>query len=193
MKKVFLFFFCLLALAQAGCVAADPYAIDEKATVSAPWQVGEITAKGSIFLEMNHDIHPYSVYRKFLGITKDGAYYLVQEFYSDTDKPYTSPYRLIHAQHVDQPFYRENASFFPLHFSPYTSRSGAYTIWYPNGDKAAEINYWGGWPKGGIILWHDNGNKKYQTFPASKNSDAFYFRWDEQGQLIDSGKGSLYY
>ena len=204
MKKLFVMLFCLFAL--TACVQstetadeAISYKIDEKATASAPWKVGET------ILELDHKVINESAergegtvlgYRKFLGRTAEN-YYLVQDFYKDKDVKYSDPYLLIKADALT-----DNGP------NWHTSIHGHLMTYYPNGQKmwernskkgvfvdvsrtwneagglSAEMRYGKNGGQRSFVSYHENGQKAMEMQYNEKNQIIKREEWDEQGSPI---------
>lgn len=120
------------------------HVIDEEATAKARWSIGQIVATGT--LSWGGTYHGMPVYRKFLGITKEG-YFLVQAFYKKNDKKYTDPYVLVSLGEVTS----SNSIGSEDHIS------GQLVRWYPNGQKWFEGQYFNGEVYGIRRHWDDSG------------------------------------
>ena len=139
----------------------------------AKWETGTVVVKGNITLDNN--LIPG--YRKFLGMTPDG-YYLVQDFYKQDNKKYTSPYMITNETAVAQ-FYT-NLIEFEDNRAPI---AGAYITWWQNGRKQTQQNYLNGKAEGISIFWYVNGQKGEEGQYKNGKPVGTWSRWESDGSL----------
>lgn len=122
----------LSALLSSACTAYAqndtlPYQIDEQATARAPWNVGDIVAKGEV---LSGVFGNSKVYRKFIGITNKG-YFVVQDFYQENNKKYSVPIAIIQQDFVEDITQSDITQPF----------DGMWLSWYKNGQTQLEGHY----------------------------------------------------
>lgn len=161
----------LSALMLAGCqgLGSPGYQIDEQATAQAPWKAGEVIAEGTSFYR------PFSIYRKFTGVT-DKGYFVVQDFYTDNDKKFTDPMVIMDQKWVD------NITL-PTCLSDISNVcDGVMVIWYSNGQKQFEGNTREGTPQGHFTQWYENGQKAHEGHYQDGEQQGLWTQWDESGR-----------
>ena len=151
------------------CGAAEPltHEIDEQATAQALWKKGETITKDCCF-----DI-------KFLGITTQG-YYLVQEFYSDSDegKKQSDPYlSACPSEEGDRDqFWRA------------CRKTGLLVRWHKNGKKNSEGHFQDDKQQGLWNCWHENGEKYNEGHFQEGKQQGLWVWWHENGQKYSEGR-----
>ncbi|WP_347253131.1 hypothetical protein [Leminorella grimontii] len=202
LKNCLLILFSLLALSGCTKTANVPTDIplDQEATKAAPWKPGEIVAQGNGLIY--YDIagsksvsRSYPIYRAFVGVLPNG-HYMVQEFYSDSDRKFTDPYELSESADVNV--------ISPIRDSQ--SIKGTITTWYPNGKKYGEdvrgeergsFQSWyingKPWMKGSLYkdlpyghttYWYPNGQKSHEGEQHYSEDVGEWKYWDMQGREL---------
>ena len=168
---------CIAALSLAGCVnSGKDHTLDADATAATQWAVGEEVVEGNRQCFLLEGWGTCEMYRKFLGVTRDG-YYLVQDFYAQDDVKLTDPYLLLHKEEVSV-----------ADFSPFALQvEGRYVEWHTNGHKWYEGQFADGKVTGVWSLWHGNGEKAAQGSLEGDNEQGVWTYWYENGQKSSEG------
>lgn len=172
----------LITLLAIGHVLANSYKLDKTKTAATPWKVGEIVyryelGESDVPLTLRKEMLGKKIELKFLGVThvNEYDYYIIQNFYADTKKPFTSAYLT-----------REERSLM-LPLNSQDDKNGLFIVWAPNGQKLLE-----GIMKGDMYTdirreWHLNGQLRLETkgyLPEkSGNSTDFVCEWNSYGYL----------
>jgi antitoxin component YwqK of YwqJK toxin-antitoxin module len=130
------------------------YFIDQQATAAAQWPIGATVAEGR------------ESERKFLGVTDQG-YYLVQEFYSQSEIKRTDPYVVVDAESVSSA--RPNVV-------------GKYVTWFANGQKRSEDSVKDRHYEGFSIAWHDNGQQMEKGLIKNGKRQGLWIIWYRDGK-----------
>lgn len=149
--------------------------IDEQATALAPWKPGEIVAEEPVFFDLVFG--GKNLYRTFLGITGQG-YFVVQDFYADSQREFSSPFVLMHQESVDNMDllkYEYTSSNIPDVFD------GTVTAWYENGQKMLQVSYHEGQRQGPVAKWHSNGEKWLEGEYQEGKEQGLWIYWHDNG------------
>lgn len=169
----------LIILLAIGTAFAKSYKLDKTETAAAPWKVGDIVYR----YELGEDDVPLDVVKemagkkielKFLGVTYvDGYhYYIIQNFYADTKRPFTDAYLTREERSLMLPLKRQK------------DKNGLFIVWAPNGQKILESNMKGNVYKGIRREWHLNGQLRLEEKAYSpQESNNFHCVWNSYGYL----------
>lgn len=162
-----------------------PYQIDQQATAQAPWKVDDIITFPPM---MTSEPNPY--YRKFLGITTKG-YFLIQDFYINSDQKFTTPYTLLSQADITQSsdklingvviYWSEQGQKTGEDHYQDGKLHGTWTRWYDNGQKSDEMHYQNDKLDGTWTRWYENGQKRSEVLYRNDEKE-HYIKWDENGR-----------
>lgn len=146
------------------------YKVDNQATIAYAanergYHIGDITMDNTYR------------YRKFLGITTQG-YFLVQEFYTQTNSKYSDPYIMLTASMLTTRI----DGFVPI----ISGRLGPYTVYYDNGQAEFKVTYDEDGAQGLFQRWYENGQKQLQGYLENDNQIGIWYSWDPEGYLSET-------
>ena len=168
MKNIFTIISVFLAFLVLGSVSfAEPI----KSKSSAKNKQGQVVAYFNQEGGLESSKYAYS-YRKYYGKTK-GGYYIVQDFYSASDKKGSDPFTV------------KSKSDFKLGV-PQTIE-GKYVLWHENGQKQGEVFYKKGQAQGLWVGRHENGKKAAEGYYKDGSLDGFWAYWHENGTKSEEG------
>ncbi len=138
-------------------------------------------------------------YRKYLGTTPKG-YYLIQDFYSKSNKKQNNPiaikskndlyaWTLTTAEGKSVTWY-EDGKKRTESYRKNGKREGFATQWHNNGQKHLNGYFKEGIPEGLVTEWYEDGQKHFETFfKKNKAGDLWieWNKWHENGEKWQEG------
>jgi len=162
--------FCMAGAALAATV--NGIEIDEQATAQAPWKANEMVPYSDKTASLGW-LGTYKVYRVFLGVTPQG-YYVVQDFYADSNAKLSDPYVVRNERDVEDERYDTR----------YMTIEGLYIVWYPNGQKSIEGRAVNGKEEGEWRFWYSNGQLAGVSPYVSGKRNGWGEEWSEGGVMV---------
>lgn len=164
-------------------------------TATADWEINDVVNEDQILLKDGNHI----LIRRFKGITIDG-YFIVQDFYKDTDIKLTDQYLLNNKESIDIPsidlmetFPSPLASDYCEYYKSglksteiiYTAQdSFTLKIYFPTGEKCVESHYYKGKREGNFTSWHVNGKKEREGVFQNDKRSGVWITWEMDGKLF---------
>lgn len=165
----------LAGCASSGNSERSKILIDQHATAQAPWKVGEIIAQNDESIK-----EELAFQRRFLGVTNQ-EYYLVQDFWGDSDKKMTDPYVLMKKEDLAVKYYVDCFGFSLIGFVQTVAIEGAYTGWWGDGTTIMlKAHFLNGKLHG--KLWFND------VFPEENNFEIEYVNGEMSGMCRELDK-----